>query len=157
MEAFQPSDDVALIVHSSYGDHFWEGELRAAMSTASGPAVLFFQVPDSSQMHKAPTQAMPACPSDKGVLFSVNETRTAAIEQVTLVVHGLKILVADTQTPLSHAEMLRLYRSANVYVSPFRSEGFGLGTLEAMALGLQACFWSSIEICSPCTYTPSNA
>ena len=88
---------------------------------------------------------MPACPSNKGVMFSVNETRTAAVEQVTLVVHGLKIPVADTQTPLSHAEMLRLYRSANVYVSPFRSEGFGLGTLEAMALGLQACYWSIIE------------
>ena len=60
--------------------------------------------------------------------------------QLTLVVHRLKLLVAESQDPLSHAEMLRLYRSANVYVSPFRSEGFGLGTLEAMALGLQACY-----------------
>ncbi len=51
----------------------------------------------------------------------------------------LKIILADLQTSLSHAEMLRLYRSASVYVSSFRSEGFGLGTLEALALGLQAC------------------
>ena len=47
MEAFQPSDDVALIVHSSYGDHFCEDELQDAMSSSSGPAVLFFQVPVS--------------------------------------------------------------------------------------------------------------
>lgn len=44
-EAFQPTDDVALIIHSSYGDHFWEAELQDAMSNSSGPAVLFFQVP----------------------------------------------------------------------------------------------------------------
>lgn len=47
--------------------------------------------------------------------------------------------VACLQDALSHAEMLRLFRSADVYVSPFRSEGFGLGTLEAMTMGLQAC------------------
>ena len=44
MEAFQPSDDVALIVHSSYGDKFWEDNLRDAMSNPSLPAVFFFQV-----------------------------------------------------------------------------------------------------------------
>ena len=44
------------------------------------------------------------------------------------------------QEALSHAEMLRLYRSADVYVSPYRSEGFGLGTLEALTLGLQVCY-----------------
>lgn len=54
----------------------------------------------------------------------------------------LKLIVADLQTSLSHAEMLRLYRSADVYVSSFRSEGFGLGTLEALALGLQARYQS---------------
>lgn len=43
-EAFQPSDDVALIVHSSYGDHFWEQELQDSMHNSSQPAVLFFQV-----------------------------------------------------------------------------------------------------------------
>ena len=47
-EAFQPSDDVALIVHSSYGDHFWERELQDAMSNSSQPAVLFFQVSATS-------------------------------------------------------------------------------------------------------------
>ena len=43
-EAFQPSDDVALIVHSSYGDHFWEQELQDSACNSSQPAVLFFQV-----------------------------------------------------------------------------------------------------------------
>lgn len=43
------------------------------------------------------------------------------------------------QEDLAHIDLLRLFRSAHVYVSPFRSEGFGLGTLEAMAMGLQAC------------------
>lgn len=33
--------------------------------------------------------------------------------------------------------MLRLYASASVYVSPYRSEGFGLTVLEAMAMGLR--------------------
>ena len=53
-EAFQPDDDVALIVHSSYGDHFWERELQDAMNNSSGPAVLFFQVPRALQLHTAP-------------------------------------------------------------------------------------------------------
>ena len=49
----------------------------------------------------------------------------------------------QVQDALSHAEMLRLYQSADVYVSPYRSEGFGLGTLEALTLGLQvSCCWS---------------
>ena len=53
-EAFQPDDDVALIVHSSYGDHFWERKLQDAMSNSSGPAVLFFQVPWALHLHTAP-------------------------------------------------------------------------------------------------------
>ena len=51
-------------------------------------------------------------------------------------------MLVDLQDSLSHVEMLRLYRSANVYVSSFRSEGFGLGSLEALALGLQARYQS---------------
>lgn len=43
-EAFKPGDDVALVVHSSYGDHFWEKELQDAMANSSQPAVVFFQV-----------------------------------------------------------------------------------------------------------------
>ena len=57
----------------------------------------------------------------------------------------LNVSIVDLQTSLSHAEMLRLYRSANVYVSSFRSEGFGLGTLEALALGLQASYQSTTD------------
>lgn len=59
-EAFQPSDDVALIVHSSYGDHFWEQELQDAMSNFSQPAVLFFQVSATSH-----------CPDSAGPRFSL--------------------------------------------------------------------------------------
>lgn len=43
-EAFLPSDKVALIVHSSYGDQFWKQELQDAMGNTSQPVVLFFQV-----------------------------------------------------------------------------------------------------------------
>lgn len=41
------------------------------------------------------------------------------------------------QDELSSADMLRLYSAASVYVQPFRSEGFGLTILEALAMGLQ--------------------
>ena len=42
--AFAPSDDVALVVHSSYGDHFWEKELQNATGNLSGPPVLYIKV-----------------------------------------------------------------------------------------------------------------
>ena len=70
-------------------------------------------------------------------------TRSAVILKARLACLRCKVNnLTDVQEQLSHVEMLRLYRSAQVYVSPFRSEDFGLGTLEAMAMGLQAC-------CSP--------
>lgn len=43
-QAFVHSDDVALVVHSSYGDRFWERELESATQDFSGPAVLLIQV-----------------------------------------------------------------------------------------------------------------
>lgn len=51
---------------------------------------------------------------------------------------------------LTHFEMIQLYKAADVYVSPYRSEGFGLTLLEAMAVGLQVIvtnFGPSTEIC----------
>jgi glycosyltransferase involved in cell wall biosynthesis len=39
-------------------------------------------------------------------------------------------------TTLSTADMAALYRAADVYVSPYRAEGFNLPVLEAMASGL---------------------
>ena len=52
----------------------------------------------------------------------------------------LKILLF-LQERLSHTEMLRLYQNAHAYVSPFSWRISDLGTLEAMAMGLQA--WNS--------------
>ena len=49
------------------------------------------------------------------------------------------VMVVHLQDKLTDLGLLRLYRSADVYVSPHRSEGFGLSTLEAIAMGLQAC------------------
>ena len=51
-EAFQPSDDVALIVHSSYGDRFWEQQLQESMRNSSQPALLFFQVHSELLQHR---------------------------------------------------------------------------------------------------------
>ena len=54
------------------------------------------------------------------------------------------------QNELSHFKMIQLYKATNVYVSPYRSEGFGLTVLEAMAAGLQVIvtdFGPSNEIC----------
>ena len=147
-EAFQPSDAVALIVHSSYGDHFWEQELQDSMHNSSQPAVLFFQVGPCvlrSQHCRA------ACCRQK-VQSALAESachRLAQIFQGSL--HAMSPDV-HVQEALSHAEMLRLYRSADVYVSPYRSEGFGLGTLEALTLGLQVCgCWLS-----QCMHWPSD-
>ncbi len=46
-------------------------------------------------------------------------------------------LTHSLQDELSHVDLLRLYAAASVYVQPFRSEGFGLTILEAMAMGLR--------------------
>lgn len=54
------------------------------------------------------------------------------------------------QDDLSQIQMTQLYKATNVYVSPYRSEGFGLTLLEAMAAGLQVIvtdFGPSREIC----------
>ena len=102
---------------------------------------------------------MLARPSNKvlnACVLSMN--KDSCYKTADAIVHPLKLPVAVSQTPLSHTEMLRLYRSASVYVSSFRSEGFGLGTLEAMALGLQACYLSIIASANIvyCTCTPAN-
>ncbi len=48
--------------------------------------------------------------------------------------HAPEIIYIDEY--LSEEEMANLYRACNVYVSPYRGEGFSLPTLEAMACGL---------------------
>lgn len=89
-------------------------------------------------------------------------------DNVTLIIHSvygddfhleeIMALQKDPEMPeilffqddLSHFEMLQLYKAVDVYVSPYRSEGFGLTVLEAMAMGLQVIvtdFGPSTEIC----------
>lgn len=54
------------------------------------------------------------------------------------------------QDELTHLELVQLYKAADIYVSPYRSEGFGLTVLEAMAMGLQVIitdFGPATEIC----------
>ena len=135
IEAFQPSDDVALIVHSSYGDHFWEQELQDSMQNSSQPAVLFFQV-GPYILHTSVLQ------TGLSLLGVWSTLASLACHNLLRIFQGYPhAMIPDVhaQEALSHAEMLRLYRSADVYVSPYRSEGFGLGTLEALTLGLQVC------------------
>lgn len=94
--AFTAVDDVALIVHSVYGDDFYLEEILACQKNPNAPEVVLFQ------------------------------------------------------DDLSHLEMIQLYKASNVYVSPYRSEGFGLTVLEAMAMGLQIIvtdFGPSTELC----------
>jgi glycosyltransferase involved in cell wall biosynthesis len=52
--------------------------------------------------------------------------------------------------------MIRLFKSVDVYVSPYRGEGFGLTILEAMATGLPPIvtkYGPSVEFCpEDCAY-----
>ena len=102
------------------------------------------------------------------VLLSAYTNAFKANDNVTLIIHAVygdnfqldEILElqkkADMpeillfQNDLSHFEMVQLYKSTDVYVSPYRSEGFGLTVLEAMAAGMQIIvtdFGPSSEIC----------
>lgn len=106
----------------------------------------------------------------KGIDVLINAYTTAfkASDNVTLIIHSvygddfqleeILALQKDPRMPeilllqddLSHFEMLQLYKAADVYVSPYRSEGFGLTLLEAMAMGLQTIVTDvgpSKEIC----------
>lgn len=102
------------------------------------------------------------------VLLSAYTSAFKADDNVTLIIHSvygddyqlndiLKLQkmpnmpeILFFQDDLSNFQMIQLYRAANVYVSPYRSEGFGLTVLEAMAAGLQVIvtdFGPSNEIC----------
>lgn len=64
----------------------------------------------------------------------LNESSSRAAEglkQAARHVPGLRIV----DEPMSYAEVLSLYASADVFVSPHRGEGLGLGLLESMSLG----------------------
>ncbi len=124
------------------------------------------------------------------VLLNAYTTAFKATDDVTLIlhcVHGddfqfeeMRAIQRNAEMPeiiflqneLSHLEMVKLYK-ADVYVSPYRSEGFGLTMLEAMAMGLQVIVPDSgpaTETCptnvpacilietkpSPCMLTPCD-
>ena len=86
-------------------------------------------------------------PSDAGVRRFVN----ALMEQVAG--DARLLVVADS---LSYAEVLQLYASCDVFVSLHRSEGLGLGPLEAMRLArpVIATAWSGnlayMNYCNAC-------
>lgn len=104
------------------------------------------------------------------VLLNAYTSAFKATDNVTLIIHAvygdafqLEEILAMQKDPrmpevlllqdeLSHLEMIRLYKTCDVYVSPYRSEGFGLTVLEAMATGLQVIitdFGPSAELCPP--------
>lgn len=108
--------------------------------------------------------------SRKGIDILLNAYTAAfkATDNVTLILHSvygdefqldeISAIQRNAQMPeiiflqdeLSHFEMVKLYKAADVYVSPYRSEGFGLTVLEAMAMGLQVIvtdFGPATEIC----------
>ena len=62
---------------------------------------------------------------------------------------------------MSELNLTSLYKSASVYVSPYRSEGFGITVLEAMACGVPVVVTGtgpSLELCSPetCSFVQST-
>ncbi|CAF1448289.1 unnamed protein product, partial [Adineta steineri] len=58
--------------------------------------------------------------------------------------------------PINDIDMIRLFKSVDVYVAPYRSEGFGLSTLEAMAAGVPPIvtkYGPSLDFCpEECAY-----
>jgi glycosyltransferase involved in cell wall biosynthesis len=86
--------------------------------------------------------------ADAGLMLKVNNAtvngRThPAIEELRERVRGNKRIVLIEQS-LDYRSVLRLYASLDVFVSLHRSEGIGLGLMEAMALGkpVVATGWS---------------
>jgi glycosyltransferase involved in cell wall biosynthesis/predicted SAM-dependent methyltransferase len=69
-----------------------------------------------------------------GDSFYKGQTAKDTIEKLTQMGDSPEIIYIDEY--LSEEEMASLYRSCNLFVSPYRGEGFSLPTLEAMACGL---------------------
>lgn len=69
-----------------------------------------------------------------GDSFYKGQTAKEKIQEIQSDANAPEIIYIDSY--LSEDEMQQLYRSADVFVSPYRGEGFSLPTLEAMASGL---------------------
>ncbi len=69
-----------------------------------------------------------------GKTFYKGQTSFKMIEEIQHLANAPEIIYIDDE--LSEYEMAALYRACDVFVSPYRGEGFSLPTLEAMACGL---------------------
>ncbi len=69
-----------------------------------------------------------------GDSFYKGQTFKEQIEKINVTDEAPEVIYLDQN--LTEAEIVSLYRSCDVFVSPYRGEGFSLPTLEAMACGL---------------------
>ncbi|CAF4115394.1 unnamed protein product [Adineta steineri] len=103
------------------------------------------------------------------VLLQAYNARFSSKDDVTLIIHStIKDLMKKIKKtrlspeiitlgyPINDIDMIRLFKSVDVYVAPYRSEGFGLSTLEAMAAGLPPIvtkYGPSLDFCpEECAY-----
>ena len=166
-QAFTPSDNVTLIIQSCEEKNFWDG-LQDATNSILRPAVFFVKV----------VAALKFCLSSlflawvwvTNVLMSKHTSCSRCAGNSVLnafqgiitasnCTQGLGRLAGNMkqllplQECLSHAEMLRLYHSAQAYIISSSSKAFDLWTLEAVAMGLQACY----QECLACTFDDANS
>ena len=111
----------------------------------NGPAVFLYIFDVSSQMErKNPLAAIrafrqAALPRDAAVLvlkFTNAEYDRAGVRRLHEEAAGLNVVMLDGY--LDRADLMALIAAADCYLSPHRSEGFGLTILEAMRLGKPA-------------------
>ncbi|CAF3930540.1 unnamed protein product [Adineta steineri] len=103
------------------------------------------------------------------VLLQAYNARFSSKNDVTLIIHStIKDLMKKIKKtrlspeiitlgyPINDIDMIRLFKSVDVYVAPYRSEGFGLSTLEAMTAGVPPIvtkYGPSLDFCpEECAY-----
>lgn len=118
---------------------------RAHFGIPHGPAVFLYIFDVSSQMErKNPLAAIrafrqAALPREAAVLvlkFTNAEYDRAGVRRLHEEAAGLHVVMLDGY--LDRADLTALIETADCYLSPHRSEGFGLTILEAMRLGKPA-------------------
>lgn len=115
---------------------------RAHFGIPEGPAVFLYVFDVSSQMErKNPIAAIRAfrqagLPRDAAVLvlkFTNAEYDRAGVRRLHEEASGLNVVMLDGY--LDRPDLCALINAADCYLSPHRSEGFGMTILEAMRLG----------------------
>lgn len=118
---------------------------RAYFGIPEGPAVYLYIFDVSSQMErKNPVAAIrafrqAALPRDAAMLvlkFTNASFDAAGVRRLHEEAAGLNVLMLDGF--LDRADLCALINAADCYLSPHRSEGFGMTILEAMSLGKPA-------------------